>query len=194
MKRQLDGLAELALRKLHLWPPRLRIAEHRRGFKDELRVLWRELSAPGPDTARRFVVYGTGRSGSSLLVTLLDGNPAVKCAGELLRPWHVAPHSYLVRHARQSQTLAWGFKLLDYHVAEVHHRDRARFLRRLHRDGFSIIYLERERHFPQAISHMVASMRDVWWQRHDAEAREIVPLHFDLTVLADHLDRLDRQR
>jgi LPS sulfotransferase NodH len=118
----------------------------------------------------RFVIFGMGRSGSSLLVSLLNFHPQIKCEGELFRLrrwpkilqpvariWQRLPLPYLVyRQARSlllTRKTVYGFKLLGR--AQI--ADTPGFIRFAAQSGWKIIHLERKSLFDQVISGQVGN-------------------------------------
>lgn len=107
-----------------------------------------------PDT-RRFVIFSRGRSGSTLLISLLDSHPQIHCDAELLRQRRLFPYRYVEGHLRRCRVSAYGFKLLLYHLTCIHRmRDPRAFIEQLIAGGFSILHLERENHFRHALSNI----------------------------------------
>lgn len=109
---------------------------------------------------RRFVIVSIGRSGSELLVSLLDSHPAIRCESEILFIRRALPTAFLLSRslaARLTGAHAYGFKLLTHQAGLQDHHDPAGYLRRLHQRGFRFIVLERHDWLQQAISSMRAS-------------------------------------
>ena len=125
-----------------------------RGLRLELKTLIKQFFRNGADT--RFLLFGRGRSGTTLLVNLLDEVPGVTCDGEVLHYPVVHPLSHLRRLARSSRTPVWGCKLLTYQILEVNRTRRPlRLFQRLVDEGVRLIHLERST-FGMTISHCVA--------------------------------------
>lgn len=119
-----------------------------------------------------FVIFGTGRTGSSLLATLISSHPQIHCDGEvfrlgawrrtlqpLVRMWQHYPMPYLTY--RRLKTRVWlgksvyGFKLhTKPNTAQL--VDTPGFLRRAYATGWKVIYLQRTSLFDQVISEVVA--------------------------------------
>lgn len=119
-----------------------------------------------------FVIFGMGRTGSSLLATLLSSHPQIHCDGEVFRlgawrrplqplahMWQRYPMPYLMY--RQLKTSVWpgkfvyGFKLHTKPNTEQL-VDTPGFLRRAYATGWKVIYLQRTGLFDQVISELVA--------------------------------------
>lgn len=71
-------------------------------------------SRSGPRT--KFVIFGRGRSGTSLLVSLLNGCPETICDSEILKSRQLCPQWYVRARTAQCQQLIYGFKLLSCHL------------------------------------------------------------------------------
>ncbi|MFT7136175.1 MAG: hypothetical protein ACI80I_002174 [Akkermansiaceae bacterium] len=73
------------------------------------------------DSPKPFVIYGRPRSGTTLLVRLLDQVPQVRCDGELLHYFLVDPVGFLTRLPKRagSDLRAYGVKLISYHLMEI---------------------------------------------------------------------------
>jgi hypothetical protein len=117
---------------------------------------------------KHFVIFGQGRTGSTLLVKLLQSHPQVQCDlgnGEILNRalWRKGRRRYL-RHlvyqvptpyihwkAHRRTRPIYGFKLLYRQVASPR-----RVLAALHRQGWQIVHIQRSGLFDLALSHCVA--------------------------------------
>ncbi len=101
----------------------------------------------------RFVVYCSGRDGSTLLVDLLNQLPEVHCDGEILRTRVMAPWLYVRCCQSIAPGQAYGFKLLSYHLTHVQKvSSPAAFLRQLDSSGYKIIWLRRWNLLRQVLS------------------------------------------
>lgn len=118
-----------------------------------------------------FVVFGQQRTGSTLLVRLLQSHPQVQCDGELfgnyiwgkgykrwLRPLvRRFPEPYIRWKASRSTAPVYGFKLLVNQVAAP-----STLIARLQRSGWQMIHIQRRRLFDVAMSRTVATMTGHW--------------------------------
>jgi len=116
-----------------------------------------------------FVIFGQGRTGSNLLVSLLQSHPQVQCDYEILGGdfiWHLGPFRvrslahrlarrypvpYLMWVSSRSTKAAYGFKLLFGHVESPQHT-----ISHLNRQNWQIIHIQRRCLFDAAISRSVA--------------------------------------
>jgi LPS sulfotransferase NodH len=115
---------------------------------------------PGlPRPAQRFVIFAQGRSGSTLLTDLLNSNPDVRCDDEILTFHHRWPVRYAAAHTVGHRVGAWGFKVKIYQLIDAQRTDPGEFLRRMHREGWLVIYLHRRNVVRQALSASIAKER-----------------------------------
>lgn len=125
-------------------------------------TLTRRLAgAPKPE--HRFILFGRGRSGSTLLVSMLDNHPAITCAGEVLRFRTINPAAHLHRVLDAGKTPVSGAKLLSYQMRTIHKMPpNSDFLRRLADQGVTIIYLARENLVRHAVSNIYARTQRIY--------------------------------
>ncbi len=150
----------------------------------------------------KFVVFGQGRSGSTLLKQLLDSHPLIKCEGELLNE----KDGYLTRHflrrivykfplqafnlrAFISNIECYGFTLLfyQYYPPET-------ILQKLYKNGWKIIHLTRSDAFRQTISHFVARETKLWHRTHSGESRVEEMIRLDPAEFNFWMNRLLRNK
>lgn len=111
---------------------------------------------------KKFLLFGYARSGSTLLVNVLNFNPAIHCDYEILNtPGVIAfPKAYIRHHAARSPAPIYGFKLLSYQLGDIHGiDDQSAFLDTLEKEGFTLIYFYRESLLKQALSNIMARRR-----------------------------------
>jgi LPS sulfotransferase NodH len=123
---------------------------------------------PAPDAM--FVIVCLPRTGSELLVDLLDSHPAIRCESELLRDPMRNAASYLrgrAAIARRRGERAWGAKIVYHQLSWYPERygTPAAFLGRLDRAGFRIISLARRNPIEQAMSALQAIQDDRYHYR-----------------------------
>jgi LPS sulfotransferase NodH len=143
----------------------------------------------------RFIIFGQSRSGSTLLVEILNCHPQIRCDGELFRhaQWqdkrHMArvkqfPFPWVVRRARAAGSDGYGFKLFLYHLPRM----------RLALGGFALlgwklIHLYRENSVEQALSRILAAKRQLFHVRGDAESPDQArPVRIEVNHFASVLD------
>jgi LPS sulfotransferase NodH len=135
--------------------------------------------APQTPPARRFVLFGRGRSGSTLLLSLLSSHPQVRCAGEELRYRTLAPAAHIRRVLAKGRAEVSGCKLLSYQMRSVHGMaPDTGFLRDLAADGVDILYLKRENLLSHGLSNLYARARRAYHST-DARAGQGRKIHLD---------------
>ena len=135
---------------------------------------------------RRFCVWSPGRSGTQLLVELLDSHPALVCDNEILFGRVRFPFRYVqacAARARRSGVEAYGFKVVVGQLRAVQRmEDPAVFLRRLSQAGYLMIAVTRRNLLRQAISWTQANDQGVFHFR-GAEEQKTRALYLEPTSL-----------
>lgn len=127
-----------------------------------------------PRPAETFVIVCLPRTGSELLVDLLDSHPAIRCESEILREPMRFPDRFLrgrAAIAARHGARAWGAKIIYHQLSWYPERygSPARFLRGLRDSGYQVISLARRNPLEQAISALQAIESDRYHYRaHDA--------------------------
>jgi LPS sulfotransferase NodH len=129
-------------------------------LKNKFNSIWDNRGEP----VKKFVIFSSGRSGSTLLVELLNSNPAVHCDSEILKRKLFQPKSLINARANLSGAKIYGFKLLSYQLRDIQSRikDKLVFIKDLQSEGFQLIHLRRENKFLQALSLMKAISQSKW--------------------------------
>lgn len=150
------------------------------------------LAARGART--RFVLFAQGRSGSTLLESLLACHPEVCRATELLleRRRKRSLRLYVEAQSRLVSCQVWGFKAKVHQLSRNQAVDPGRFLRRLDRAGWKIIHLSRRDLLRQAVSHFVRLHRGASHKHEDGP--EPLPLHVDCDALLAQIRDKERYR
>jgi hypothetical protein len=104
------------------------------------------------DPEIKFFIFTYQRTGSSLLVDLLNSHPQITCDGEILLNKMIAPDKYLYYHSRLCTSKAYGFKLQISHLNYQHLTTPKKFVDQLYNDGYQIIKLTRQNLFNAALS------------------------------------------
>jgi LPS sulfotransferase NodH len=158
------------------------------GLGGELRSMRR---LPMPQTERRFCIFAQGRSGSTLLTTLLDSHPEIRCEGELLRRPRLLPLRYVERQSRGPEPV-FGFHLKPYHLTRFQRvTDIGAFLRRLADDGWRFVHLTRRDVVAHAFSNVHAK-RHGWHRRDDTGHVDVPRIAIDPERFVKRVqDRLD---
>jgi LPS sulfotransferase NodH len=143
----------------------------------------------------RFVIVTAGRTGSDLLVDLLNSHPEIICESEILYQRRLMPERYVAGRAARAGLLgarAYGFKLAAGHGGYQPRatsstwptptmQARNRFLRQLADDGAHVIFLRRNNHLAQAVSLMLAEQTRWHWRRE--EGATFAPATLDVVHL-----------
>ncbi len=129
-----------------------------------------------------FIVFGQGRSGSNLLVDLLNSHPAIHCDMELLNKNQLArknkifrsfvynfPYHYIKRKMKRSSSKLYGFKLM-YHQLENHEKIRPK----LFNENWKIIHIQRKDIFAQTLSTLIAKKTGKYIRKHQDVVDNIV--------------------
>lgn len=110
-----------------------------------------------------FIFFGRGRSGSTLLVEMLNAHPSVTCLGEILRYRTFAPVKYIDNCLNACGSDHRGFKLLSYQVKTLCSPNKQASIRRwLEDNNVTIFHLHRENTLNHAISNIYANRRNVY--------------------------------
>jgi LPS sulfotransferase NodH len=141
---------------------------------------------------RRFVIVTVGRTGSELLVSLLNSHPQIMCDGEILELRQPFPGQLVLRRALRARLRgqAYGFKLLGRHARQHYPYDPAPFLRRFYERGFRLIVLERRDRLAQAMSALRAEGRPAHHRGRDGA--QFAPLRADPEALLAALVLLEQ--
>lgn len=165
-----------------------------RSLKMELRVWGKSLLRN--DDPKPFVIYGRPRSGTTLLVRLLDQVPAVRCDGELLHFFLLSPMGFLRRLPKRAgpDVRAYGVKLISYHLMEIQRiRRPLAFFDRIVGYGYSVVHLTRNT-WDQTLSLAKAHATGVYFSKaDDARVLRLNPDRF-LELLKWNEDMLDYEQ
>lgn len=131
----------------------------------------------------KVIIFGQGRSGSTLLESLIDSTGYFKKNGELLNNkkterWF--PYHYVNGLRKISNQKNFIFHLKIYHLTTDREKqiDPNKFLTKAIKNGWKIIFLHRENKVRQAISNLVAEQRG-GFHKHNQD-QEKVKLNIDL--------------
>jgi hypothetical protein len=107
-----------------------------------------------PDT--KFLIFAQGRSGSTLMVDLMNSHPDVLSLGEILQNNVITnvrnPRKFAEGLCTLSKKPACGFKVKVYQLEGAQRKDPAVVLADFHQHGWKIIYLVRRNLLRHAIS------------------------------------------
>lgn len=135
-----------------------------------------------PQTVR-VIIFAQGRTGSSLLESLISSTGHFKKRGELLGESGTAvefPYQYISGLSKLFRKENFIFHLKIYHLLEDRNKqvDPSVFLRKLQEDGWKIIYLKRKNKLNQAMSNLIAARTGVYHKY--SEIR--VPIRFEVDI------------
>jgi hypothetical protein len=134
----------------------------------------------------RFLILTTGRTGSELLVSLLNSHPRIICDGEILNLLRDHPDALVIRRsvrARIHRASAYGFKLLAHQAGLQRPADPAGYIRSFPARGFRLVLLERRDWLMQAISAVRAARTQHHYRQHDQAS--FTPMRIDpIAVIA----------
>ncbi len=148
--------------------------------------------SPKRSPSQKFFIFTTGRSGSNLLVSLLNSHPLIQCNSELLLKRVLKPEMYLKCHERLSRKDVYGFKLLSIHLEIQEIRDPKSFINQLCSSGYLIISLMRRNIVRQSISHLYANYRGKFHHSEKQGEQKFVPMWLDPQKLLQELHFLER--
>lgn len=139
-------------------------------FNAARQLYYRKYYTGPPKNRKGFVIFSRGRSGTALLVDLLNSHPKFTVKGELLQAPLRSPLSYLWGRAASSNTLVFGFKVKPYQIERINQLDGASFLKSLQQAGWKLIFLEREELLRNCLSGLVARETGIWHSKKEAKA------------------------
>lgn len=132
----------------------------------------------------RFFIFGQGRSGSTLLVDLLNSSPEVWCEKEILSRKVPLPAHYVRARSTLSPKPIYGFKVKIYQLTlDQRLPEPRRFLETLQADGWKTIYLRRSNVLRQSVSNLIAEQRRLYHERKGAARPELGKLRVELDDL-----------
>jgi hypothetical protein len=136
----------------------------------------------------RLCILTNGRTGSELLVELLDSHPQMRCESEILRDAQRDARRFVrgrVHSAWRHGAKAYGFKFVGNQARSLGwRRDLPEFLTSLHEDGFVFVRLGRRNLLRQALSTVRAIQAAEWHSRTDSTrgATRIDPVQLIYTM------------
>lgn len=107
---------------------------------------------PRKSPLTKFFIFGFQRTGSTLLVDLLDSHPHIHCEGELLLGKVFSPITFLECRSRLCEKDVFGFKLLTPHFQYQGIQKPDMFLADLCQAGYKTIKLKRRNILRAALS------------------------------------------
>ncbi|MEL6719522.1 MAG: hypothetical protein AAFP82_12465 [Bacteroidota bacterium] len=163
------------------------------GYLLELRSRLQNAIGANDRASRKFVIFTSGRSGSTLLVDLLNSSPEIQCDDELLKRRVAFPISLVRSFERQSEKDIYGFKLLSYQLLNVQTgiKDKQAFLDKLiHQEGYQLIHLSRQNKAKQALSIIYAFYRGQWHNQEGSKQKEAKRFELNPSTYLHFLEEL----
>lgn len=128
---------------------------------------------------QRFIIYGSGRSGSTLLTSLLNSHPDVFCDGEVLsekviRRLHF-PLPYIraiSKRASLNGKSTYGCGLMSYQLENHLNINHCQFIKDLVLSGWRIIHIRRNNILNVILSILTAQQDNVWELRNSVTYNE----------------------
>ncbi len=173
---------------------RYNIMAYYAGYPIELWNRWFKAAKVKNEPQLKFIIFTSGRSGSTLLVDLLNSNPNVQCDSEILKRRVAFPNA-LVRHFEQkSKKSIYGWKLLSYQLLNVQTgiKDKSAFIYQLVKEeNYKILYLKRNDKVKQALSIIYAFYRGTWHSDESGHQNAVQPFALDPKVFYHFLKEVD---
>ena len=111
---------------------------------------------------KRFVIFAQGRTGSTVLVDLMNSHPDVFTFGEIMDYDVIRnlrnPRRYAEGICSLSKSPATGFKVKIYQFENAQRQEPKKVLVDFHENGWKLIYLKRSNIFRHAISDIRSEM------------------------------------
>lgn len=120
------------------------------------------------DLSKSFVLFAQGRTGSTLLGSLLNSHPDITFEDEILnidghyRPY-AFPYLYSMGRKKKSGARSYGYHVKIYQLSRDHNVDPKTYIRRAHADGWKIIYLKRTNLLRHALSNIKAERTSTYF-------------------------------
>lgn len=124
----------------------------------QARAYARALFGPRPSPElTKFVIFASGRSGSSLLTDLCNCLPNLHCDQEILAQPVLKPRLWVESHRRKHRASHYGFKVKIYQLSQAQGIDDAgAFLQDLVHHNWKVVYLKRSNVVRQVLSNLAA--------------------------------------
>lgn len=144
------------------------------GYPFELKTKLQALLRPGQEPKKKFIIFTTGRSGSTLLVDLMNSHPSVHSDLELLKRKLVNPAGVIKQRSKLANADVYGFKLLSYQLRDVQSgiKKKKIFFNSLVDMGYKPIHLYRENLIFQSLSLIYALYRFQWHNKNGKDQKK----------------------
>ncbi len=156
------------------------------GYARELLAAWRFQTKTLRTHQDKFVLFGRGRSGSTLLMDLIASSDEVSCDKEIFNRKVLFPRMFLKHRNQIFLNRVYGFKLLSYQLKKHYNWSEAReFLNYLvNEKGYKVIYISRDNPVRQTLSKHYARFRGSW---HESNAFDTPKMKVDVPSFLSEL-------
>lgn len=146
----------------------------------------------GAPSRPHFLIFGQGRTGSTLLASLLSSHSEIQCDGEILETAIVDPFGHIAACQATSAKPLYGFKVKIYQLTETQRIPPVLFLSTMARMGTRIVFLSRRNVLRQVLSNRLALANRYHFRAGDKP--ELKPIRVDPTELLEAITRRARYR
>lgn len=135
----------------------------------------------------KFVIFAQGRTGSTLLVELLNNHPNIFCDEEILnkklygKSLSIMP--YLNGKARGCGKQVFGFKVKIYQLIDDQEINPREFIQNLFKNNWKLIFLKRNNLFKHALSGIIAEQTNIWHKLNTNNNNDIPKLEINISYL-----------
>ena len=147
------------------------------------------------EPTNKFVIFSQGRTGSTLLVDLLNSHPQINCEDEIFnRQRHlfgrkiIWPYRFLKGMAVLRKQQVFGFKVKIYQLTKHQKMTPKDFLDHLEKQHYKIIYLRRNNFLEHALSGLTAKQTKQY-HLFEGDADQTQQFEFSATELERKMQR-----
>jgi LPS sulfotransferase NodH len=113
----------------------------------------------------KFILFTQGRTGSTLLLNLLNQHPNIYCDNELIQRKFSNTTKYLDGRALMHSEKVYGLKLKPHQIIKYLNIEKSRtVVKDLYDNGWKIVYLRRGDFFRHALSNQIAQQRGYFFK------------------------------
>lgn len=138
-------------------------------------LVWRRIVNQEPD--QKCVIYGQGRSGSTLLKTLLGSHPQLTTKDELLSHRRLFPVQFVEYEASRASTSHFLWHLKPWHPTRRQAVELVPLLRKLEERGYTFIHLRRKNEFLKSLSQVKLFTEDILHAKEEDPVPEAVEIN-----------------
>ena len=138
-----------------------------------------------------FIIYAQPRTGSTVLVDLLNSSPFVCCEREIFVLQTIGTESFLKAKRSLYPDKAYGCKIMGYQLErQVSFSEMQPFLQKMHDQGWKIIHLARRNILRQALSQLLVR-RGGRLHRLTNDCSPLTQVHIDVNELQQTLQKIE---